>query len=112
VWTRRNGIATHHNITAKENKMVDIRVSPERLRQVAATLDGQREQVEGALTSAISSVQALEGEWTGMAQVDYAQIFNSEVPPMRTRMVEILDGLSNAMRRIATAFEETDQQVV
>ena len=92
--------------------MVDIRVSPERLRQTASTLDGQREQIEGALAGAISSVQALEGEWTGMAQVDYAQIFNSEVPPIRARMVEILDGLANAMRRIATAFEETDQQVV
>jgi WXG100 family type VII secretion target len=92
--------------------MVDIRVSPDRLRQVAATLEGQRDQVEAALSGAISAVQALEGEWTGMAQVDYAQIFNSEMPPMRSRVVEIMDGLANAMRRIAQVFEETDQQVV
>lgn len=92
--------------------MVDIRVSPDRLREVAGSLDAQREEIIGALSNTITTVQGLQGEWQGMAQVDYAQIFDTEVPPMRDRVGQILESLSNEMRRIAQVFEETDQQVV
>jgi WXG100 family type VII secretion target len=92
--------------------MVDIRVSPDRLREVAGSLDAQREEILGALSNTMTTVQGLQGEWQGMAQVDYAQIFDTEVPPMRDRVGQILESLSNEMRRIAQVFEETDQQVV
>jgi WXG100 family type VII secretion target len=92
--------------------MVDIRVSPERLRETASTLDAQREEIIGALTHTVSTVQSLQGDWTGLAQVDYTQIFENEVPPMRDRVAEILENLANQMRRIAQVFEETDQSVI
>jgi len=92
--------------------MVDIRVSPERLREVAGTLDNQRQEVVGVLSSAISTVQSLKGEWAGLAQVKYAQVFSDEVPPMQQRVDSILEHLANDMRRVANAFEETDQRVV
>ncbi|MBN1179096.1 MAG: WXG100 family type VII secretion target [Anaerolineae bacterium] len=92
--------------------MVDIRVSPERLREVAGTLDAQRQEIVSALSQTVTTVQNLQGEWSGMAQVDYTQIFDNEVPPMRDRVAEILENLANEMRRIAQVFEETDQGVV
>ena len=57
-------------------------------------------------------VHNLQGEWKGMAQIDYTQIFDDEVPVMRARVGEILNGLANELRRIAQTFEEVDQQVV
>jgi len=92
--------------------MVEIRVSPERLRDVASQLDNNRGEADGVLTNMISTINGLAGEWTGMAQVDYAQIFNDEVPAMQNRMNEILERLTSELRRIAQVFEETDQAVV
>ncbi|MGD1996350.1 MAG: WXG100 family type VII secretion target [Anaerolineae bacterium] len=92
--------------------MAEIRVSPEQLRSVATQLDTHREEVDGVLTNAINTIHTLEGEWVGMAQIDYTQIFDNEVPVMRTRVAEILENLSRELRRIAQTFEEVDQQVV
>jgi WXG100 family type VII secretion target len=92
--------------------MTQIRVSPEQLRGVASQLDGCRQEVDGVLSNAINAVHALQGEWLGMAQVDYAQIFDSEMPVMRARVLEIMESLASELRRIAQTFEEVDQQVI
>ncbi len=92
--------------------MAEIRVSPEQLRSVAAQLDSYQQEVDGLLNNATGAIHNLQGEWLGMAQIDYTQVFDNEVPVMRARFVEILAGLSNELRRIAQVFEETDQQVV
>jgi WXG100 family type VII secretion target len=92
--------------------MAEIRVSPEQLRSVATQLDGYRQEVDGVLGNAINTVHGLEGEWLGMAQIDYAQVFDSEVPVMRARAAEILESLATALRRVAGTFEEVDQQVI
>jgi WXG100 family type VII secretion target len=92
--------------------MVEIRVSPERLRSVASTLDSNRQEVDSVLNNMISTVNNLQGEWTGLAQVDYANIFNEQVPQMRTQLNEILENLNNELRRIADTFEETDRGVI
>lgn len=92
--------------------MADIRVSPERLRSVASTLEGNRQEVDGLLSNMINTVNNLQGEWTGMAQIDYANLFNEQVPTMRTNLAEILENLNQALRRIADEFERVDQQVI
>lgn len=92
--------------------MAEIRVSPDQLRNVATQLANHRQEVDGTLNSVISTVHALEGEWLGMAKIDYTQLFDNEVPALRARVNEILEGLSNELHRIAQVFEETDQQVV
>jgi len=92
--------------------MVDIRVSPERLRSVASTLDTNRHEVDNLLQTMINTVNNLQGEWTGLAQVDYANLFNQQVPTMRTNLAELLENLVQDLRRIADVFEQTDQQVI
>ena len=92
--------------------MVEIRVPVERLREVSKSLETQRQEADSVLQSALSLVDGLYGEWAGMAQVDYAQIFNDRVPPIRTRFNEILEHLASELRRIADEFEETDQNAV
>ena len=92
--------------------MVDIRVSPERLRNVASQLDGGRQEVDSQLNNMITTINNLQGEWTGLAQVDYANLFNEQVPQMRTQLNEILENLNNELRRIADTFEETDRGVI
>ncbi len=90
--------------------MVDIRVSPERLRSVASQLDGKRQEVDSVLTGMISTVADLQGEWTGMAQVDYANRFDQQVPSMRTNLAEVLENLIQALRHAADVFERADQE--
>ena len=92
--------------------MAEIRVSPERLRSVASTLDSQRQEADSILNNMINTVNSLQGEWTGMAQIDYANLFNDRVPAMRSNLNEILENLIQALRRIADEFERVDQQVI
>ncbi len=92
--------------------MAEIRVSPDQLRSIASQLDNHRQEVDGSLNNAIGIVHGLQGEWLGMAQVDFNQIFDQEVPVMRARIGEIMESLAMELRRIAQVFEETDQQVV
>lgn len=92
--------------------MVEIRVSPERLRSVASTLDSNRQEVDSVLNNMINAISNLQGEWTGLAQVDYANRFNDQVPKMRTNLAEILENLNQELRRIADEFERVDSEVV
>lgn len=92
--------------------MVEIRVSPERLRSVAGQLDSNRQEVDSLLSNMITMINNLQGEWTGLAQVDYANLFNEQVPSTRSQLNELLDNLSRELRRIADTFEETDRGVI
>lgn len=92
--------------------MTEIRVTPERLRQVAALLEAQRAEAEEILGAMIRAVNDLAGEWTGLAQIDYAHLFNEQVPLMQTRLRELLENLSSEMRRIADTFEAADRNVI
>ena len=90
--------------------MVDIRVSPERLRSVASQLNGNQQEIDSMLNNMITTVANLQGEWTGMAQVDYANMFDQQVPTMRTNLAEVLENLIQALRHAADVFERADQE--
>ena len=92
--------------------MVEIRLSPERLRSVASALENHKAQADDTLSTMIRTVNDLSGEWTGLAQVDYANLFNEQVPQMQNNLREILENLISELRRIADVFEETDQTVI
>ncbi len=92
--------------------MVDIRVSPERLRSVANTLEAQRQEIDSAFQRSRSEVDGLRGEWTGMAQVDYAQDFDQVVPSTQQQINELFENLITDMKRIADEFERVDQEVI
>ena len=92
--------------------MANIRISPDRLRDVAGQLDGQRGELESLLSQMKSLVDGLTGEWEGMAQSKYLDIFNTEVPKVQQTMSQVLEELTQEMRRIAQVFEETDASVI
>lgn len=92
--------------------MVDIRVSPEQLRTTASTLETQKGEADGMLSKVLQTVNDLSGDWSGLAQVDYANRVNDEVPRMQASLNELLDELIRELRRIADVFEETDRAVV
>ena len=64
------------------------------------------------LDNMINTVGNLQGEWTGMAQIDYSNMFDQQVPSMRTNLAELLENLIQAMRRAADVFERADQEAV
>jgi WXG100 family type VII secretion target len=92
--------------------VADIRVSPEQLRGAAGALESHQQEAIAALGNAVTLVHNLQGEWAGLAQIDYLQLFDTEVTPMRQRVEEVLGGMASELRRIALVFEETDQQVI
>jgi WXG100 family type VII secretion target len=69
-------------------------------------------EADGNLSAMLQTVESLSGEWSGLAQVDYAARFNDEVPRMQSTLRELLEELIRELRRIADVFEETDRSVV
>jgi WXG100 family type VII secretion target len=92
--------------------MVDIRVSPEQLRGTASSLETHKAQCDEALGAMIRAVNDLAGEWSGFAQVDYANLFNEQVPQIRNTLQELLENLIQSMRHIANTFETVDREVI
>lgn len=92
--------------------MANIRVPVERLREVSHTLEHHRQELDNLLQRAMSLVQNMQGEWRGLAQVDYAHLFEERVPPMHARTNEMLEQFARELKRIADTFEEVDDQVV
>jgi WXG100 family type VII secretion target len=92
--------------------MANIRVSPERLRNVASSLDRQQQEIDNLLHNTVTTLNNLDGNWTGLAYGDYAQMFHEQVPSMRAKLAETLEHLVNELRRIADEFERTDQEAV
>lgn len=86
-----------------------IRVSPDQLRDIASQLDGHRNEIEGLLETVISKVHGLQGEWTGLAEKDYMQVFDNEVPPMKPKIAQILEDMTQRLRRAADVLEQADQ---
>ena len=92
--------------------MGEIRVSPERLRAVASTLDEQQERLDELLARMIRTVDDLRGTWRGAAGADYIQAFYDTISPLRARMAETIEGLVADLRRIADEFERVDSEAV
>ncbi len=92
--------------------MADIRVSPDRLRSAASSLETYKGQTDDMLNTMVRTVNDLSGEWAGMAQIDYANMFNEQVPRMQTQIRDVLENLIRELRRVADTFERTDIEVL
>jgi len=67
--------------------------------------------VESILNSLQQTLNALDGEWDGVAQTKFYTRWNETVPQMR-RFAELLGEIAAELRRIAQAFREVDQNVI
>jgi len=88
-----------------------IVVAPERLEATAQTFDARKAEVESILNSLQQTLNALDGEWDGVAQTKFYARWNETVPQMR-RFAELLGEIAAELRRIAQAFREVDQNVI
>ena len=92
--------------------MPNIRVNPDELRNVASQLESGASELTGLLDRLIAQVNNLNGQWEGMAQVQYNDRFQQEVPQMKTKTDEILTNLAQMLRKAAEVLEQADQNAV
>lgn len=91
---------------------MEIRVSPERLRNTAARLENQAGETDDLLRSMMQIVGGLDAEWAGAAQAEYTGHFIASVSRMRGQIAHILDALIRDLRHIADEFERVDREAV
>ena len=92
--------------------MPQIVVPINELRNTASQLSNMQHQADDALRTMSQHMAQLSGEWEGLAEQDFYVLFEERVPPMRSRLEEIITRLSKDLRRIADAFETTDREVI
>lgn len=91
--------------------MTQITVAPERLEGVASTFDTKKGETEQIITALRSSMDSLDTEWDGVAQIKFYSQWNEMLPKM-TQFTGLLGEIASELRRIAQVFRETDEHVI
>lgn len=88
-----------------------IVVAPERLEATAGVFDAKKEEMQGIIQTLRNTLDALDGEWDGVAQTRFYAHWNETLPQM-IRFAEMLGEIAGELRRIAHSFREVDQRVI
>lgn len=72
---------------------MEIKVPPERLRDVARQLERASGEVDALLQAMLQTVNGLTAEWAGAASSGYIDQFQTQAPRMREQMASVLQGL-------------------
>ncbi|PGU35250.1 WXG100 family type VII secretion target [Bacillus nitratireducens] len=95
--------------------MVHIKVTPERLEQVAKTVKGVRYTLEQIHNGLYNQTEHIAANWTGATSQHFYQMFNEAKPKMFTVLTEfdkIADELERAAEKFRTADAEYDGNLV
>lgn len=88
--------------------MVTIRITPERVREVAREFSQASSQSQDMVTRLQSTISNIEGDWEGMTKNRFFSEFQQWQTSMRS-FVELLNGIGQQLEEIAVRFEQTDQ---
>ncbi|WP_081414980.1 WXG100 family type VII secretion target [Ectobacillus panaciterrae] len=90
--------------------MVQIKVTPERLEQVAKTVRDGKHQLEMIHKDLYSKTEYIASQWTGVTSQRFYQMFNNSKPKMFA-VTQVLDSLADSLMHSANKFREADELV-
>ncbi len=91
--------------------MVQIRVTPERLEEIASQFSNRKDETETMIQNLKSTMVNLDSEWDGAAQQDFYTVWEEQIPVLQ-KAADQLGYISDELKRIAQAFRDVDEQVV
>ena len=91
--------------------MTQITIAPERLEGVASTFDAKKSETETLINALKGTMDGLDAEWEGTAQIKFYSQWNEMLPKM-FQFSDLLGEIAAELRRIAQVFRETDQGVI
>lgn len=88
-----------------------IVVAPERLEATASVFEAKKGEMQAIIQTLRNTLEALDGEWDGVAQTKFYAQWNETLPRM-IRFAEMLGEIAAELRRIAQAFREVDERAI
>ena len=87
--------------------MANIRISPDQIRDRAASFSNYGNEVQSVITGMDSLLNALQGEWEGVSSRSFSERF-AELRPGFIKAQELIEEISKTLIQIAENFEKTD----
>lgn len=89
--------------------MVQIKVTPERLEQVAKTVKNVRYTLEQIHNGLYNQTEHIAANWAGATSQHFYQMFNEAKPKMFTVLTEF-DKIADELERVAEKFRMADAE--
>lgn len=87
-----------------------IKMTPEELRTAAKGLLDQKEEIFNILRVMDGSIKGLD--WSGTAQQKFTDLWNETNGQVQNMLTETVTGISDALKGVAQALEDVDNQVL
>ncbi|AFQ10317.1 TPA: WXG100 family type VII secretion target [Bacillus pacificus] len=88
--------------------MTQIKVTPERLEQVAKTVQNARNSLEYIHKDLYNQTEYIASQWSGATSNRFYQMFNDAKPKMFSAL-QILDNIADQLTHAADKFRNADQ---
>ena len=90
--------------------MPHLKVTPEQLQSTASQLNAGAANIEGILGNLKSQVAALQGEWEGVAQARFQELW-IEWDRSAKGIQDALHGISQLTQQAGSHYESTEQGI-
>lgn len=90
--------------------MTGIQVTPEQLSDASRSLTSGASTIEGTLSQLRSQIAPLAGEWKGVAQQRFEQLWK-EWDTSAKQLHEALTGIAQLTAQASQAYEQTEQGI-
>jgi 6 kDa early secretory antigenic target len=90
--------------------VTSLAVTPEQLQSTATQLNAGAAQIEGILSGLAGQVNALQGEWTGVAQARFQQLWD-EWGRSAAGLQDALHGISQLTQQAGANYGDTEAAV-
>lgn len=88
-----------------------IRITPQELRDAAATLKDKRTLILETVDMIKATVERTTANWEGAAQSQFVLNFDEMLPMLRDDFPSVIEGLESMMIGAADALEGTDDEL-
>ncbi|NLP13963.1 MAG: WXG100 family type VII secretion target [Clostridium sp.] len=91
--------------------MATIKITPEELRDAAASIKTKAGEIEQNINEVNEKVQFVVDNWEGAARDSFFEAFESLKGDLLTQLDEILEGIASQLEAAANTIEQADQEV-
>lgn len=95
-----------------EQKMAQIRITPEELETAAVFLGQKLESMKTEASELKAKIDDVTGNWEGAAQSAFITGFTNDMWPILDKTLpEVIEGIQAQLKATAKALEETDTTI-
>mgnify|MGYP004682892919 CR=1 FL=1 len=88
-----------------------IKMTPSELRDLASTIKGIRDEIEGQVTNMDKRISSDTAEWDGESKTQYFTDYDALLPTLQETFPQVIEDLASKLTFAADKLEEADQDI-